>query len=77
MALTLTPLDPMRALYWSTVINGLVAVPVMIVMMLITAQPRVMGKFVITGWLRRLGWAATLAMALCVGAMAVGWFFGD
>ena len=76
MALTFTPLDPMRALYWSAVINGVVAVPVMIVMMLITAQPSVMGRFTITGWLRRLGWAATLAMALCVGAMIAGWFVG-
>jgi Mn2+/Fe2+ NRAMP family transporter len=76
MALTLTPIDPMRALYWSAVINGVVAVPVMIVMMLITAQPRVMGRFTITGWLRRLGWAATLAMTLCVGAMIAGWFVG-
>jgi Mn2+/Fe2+ NRAMP family transporter len=74
MALTLTPLDPMRALYWSAVINGLVAVPVMIVMMLITAEPRVMGEFTITGWLRRLGWMSTFAMALCVGAMILGWF---
>jgi Mn2+/Fe2+ NRAMP family transporter len=77
MGLTFTPLDPMRALYWSAVINGIVAVPVMIVMMLITAQPRVMGKFTITGWLRWLGWAATLAMALCVGGMVVGWFIGE
>jgi Mn2+/Fe2+ NRAMP family transporter len=77
MALTFTPLDPMRALYWSAVINGVVAVPVMIVMMLITAQPRVMGKFTIAGWLRWLGWAATLAMALCVGGMVIGWFVGE
>src|SRR5262245_37283729 len=76
MALTFTPLDPMRALYWSAVINGVVAVPVMIVMMLITAQPRVMGKFTITGWLRWLGWAATIAMALCVVTMVIGWFIG-
>jgi NRAMP (natural resistance-associated macrophage protein)-like metal ion transporter len=73
MASTLTPLDPMQALYWSAVINGLVAVPVMIVMMLITAEPRVMGEFTITGWLRRLGWMSTFAMALCVGAMMLGW----
>jgi Mn2+/Fe2+ NRAMP family transporter len=56
------------------VVNGVVAVPVMTVMMLITREPRVMGKFTIEGWLRRLGWTATLAMALCVGAMIVGWF---
>jgi NRAMP (natural resistance-associated macrophage protein)-like metal ion transporter len=74
MALTLTPLDPIQALYWTAVVNGVVAVPVMTVMMLITREPRVMGKFTIEGWLRRLGWTATFAMALCVGAMMVGWF---
>lgn len=77
MALTLTPLDPIQALYWTAVINGVVAVPVMIVMMLITAEPRVMGKFTITGWLRWLGWTSTLAMGLCAGAMIVGWFVGE
>ena len=74
MAVTLTPLEPIQALYWTAVINGLVAVPVMIVMMLITAQPRVMGKFVITGWLRWLGWASTLVMAACAGGMVLAWF---
>ena len=77
MALTLTPLDPIEALYWTAVVNGVVAVPVMAVMMLITREPRVMGKFTVTGWLRGLGWTATLAMTLCVGAMIVGWFVGE
>jgi Mn2+/Fe2+ NRAMP family transporter len=49
----------------------------MIVMMLITAQQRVMGKFTIVGWLRWLGWAATAAMAACVGMMIAGWFVGE
>lgn len=73
MAITLTPLDPIQALYWSAVINGIIAAPVMVVMMLMTAQPRVMGNFTITGWLRWLGWTSTLVMAGCVGAMIVGW----
>jgi Mn2+/Fe2+ NRAMP family transporter len=73
MAITLTPLDPIQALYWSAVINGIIAAPVMMVMMLMTAQPRVMGSFTITGWLRWLGWMSTLVMAGCVGAMIVGW----
>jgi Mn2+/Fe2+ NRAMP family transporter len=77
MAVTLAPIDPIQALYWTAVINGLVAVPVMIVMMLITAEPRVMGKFTISGWLRWLGWTSTFAMALCAGAMIVGWFVGE
>jgi NRAMP (natural resistance-associated macrophage protein)-like metal ion transporter len=44
IALTLSPLDPIKALYWTAVINGVVAVPVMIVMMVMTAEKRVMGK---------------------------------
>ena len=52
----LTPLDPIKALYWSAVINGVVAVPVMSVMMIITAQRKIMKKFIIVGWLRWLGW---------------------
>ena len=60
--------------YWTAVINGVVAVPVMTIMMLMTAQPRIMGKFTIGGWLRWLGWASTSAMAACVIGMIVGWF---
>ena len=75
IGLTLSPIDPIKALYWSAVINGVVAVPIMSVMMLMTGDRRVMGKFVISGWLRWLGWASTAAMALCVVAMIVGWIF--
>jgi Mn2+/Fe2+ NRAMP family transporter len=75
IGLTLSPIDPIKALYWSAVINGIVAVPIMSVMMLMTGDRRVMGKFVISGWLRWLGWASTAAMALCVVAMIVGWIF--
>ena len=74
VAITLSPIDPIKALYWTAVINGVVAVPVMTVMMLMTAQPRIMGKFVISGWLRWLGWASTLAMAACVTGMIISWF---
>jgi hypothetical protein len=59
----------------SCVPDGVVAVPVMTVMMLMTAKPRVMGKFTINGWLRWLGWTATSAMAACSMGMVVGWFF--
>ena len=73
IALTLSPLDPIKALYWAAVINGVVAVPVMTVMMLMTRENRIMGKFVITGWLRWLGWVSTAAMAACVLAMIASW----
>jgi hypothetical protein len=40
---------------------------------MLTAKPRIMGKFTITGWLRWLGWVSTFAMAVCVLGMIVGW----
>jgi Mn2+/Fe2+ NRAMP family transporter len=74
-AITLSPIDPIQALYWSAVINGVVAVPVMMVMMWITANRRVMGQFTIGGALRWLGWVSTAAMTLCVVAMITSWAF--
>jgi Mn2+/Fe2+ NRAMP family transporter len=73
MGITLTSIDPIKALYWSAVVNGVIAIPVMIVMMLMSGRSKIMGKFTIGGWLRSLGWLSTLTMALCVGAMVIGW----
>jgi Mn2+/Fe2+ NRAMP family transporter len=72
--ITLTSLDPIKALYWSAVINGFVAVPVMTVMMFMTARRKVMGKFVVGRWLRWLGWVSTAAMSVCVVGTLMGWF---
>jgi len=66
-----SPISPIRALYWSAVINGVVAVPVMCVMMLITANTSIMGKFEITGALKFIGWAATIVMAAAAIGMGV------
>ena len=56
---------------WSAVINGVVAVPVMAIMMLMSANPKVMGKFVIQDPLRIIGWLAIAVMAIAVAGMAV------
>ena len=69
-ALNFTPIDPVKALFWSAVINGVVAVPVMVMMMLLAARPKVMGRFTLTPGLKVVGWAATVVMA----AAAVGMF---
>jgi NRAMP (natural resistance-associated macrophage protein)-like metal ion transporter len=66
--------DPIKALYWSAVINGVVSVPVMVVMMLLTANRRVMGDFVVRGPLRWVGWLSTATMAAAVACMAATWF---
>jgi Mn2+/Fe2+ NRAMP family transporter len=70
VALVFTPIEPMRALFWSAVINGVVAVPVMLLMMRIASQVQIMGVMAISGPLKLFGWAATVAMALAVVAMA-------
>ena len=58
--------------------SDVVAVPVMVILMLMTAQRRIMGEFTIGGWLRALGWMSTVAMAACVGGMFATWLvWGD
>ncbi len=69
--LCFTPMDPVKELFWSAVLNGVIAVPIMVVMMLIASNPRIMGVNVIGRRLRTLGWLATTAMAATVGAMLV------
>ena len=57
------PINPIKALVFSTVVNGIVAVPIMAIMMHMTANPKIMGKFAVRGGLRITGWAATIMMA--------------
>ena len=57
-------LDPIRALYWSAVVNGVVSVPLMLVLMLMSMKKAVVGKFVLPMYLRALGWVATGVMLL-------------
>jgi Mn2+/Fe2+ NRAMP family transporter len=66
-----SPINPIKALYWSAVINGIVAVPVMAIMMLMAVDARIMGEFTIPSAMRVIGWAATSVMALAVIGMAV------
>ena len=66
-----SPINPIKALYWSAVINGVVAVPVMAIMMLMAVNARIMGEFTIPSAMRVIGWGATLVMALAVIGMAV------
>lgn len=73
MALNLTPLDPVKALYWSAVINGVVAVPLMMVMMLMSSRAKVMGEFTLPWYLKLFGWLATAAMAVAAVVMFVTW----
>jgi NRAMP (natural resistance-associated macrophage protein)-like metal ion transporter len=74
VALNFTPIDPIKALYWSAVINGVMAAPVMMLLMLLVRNRKVMGDLVVRGWLYRLGWASTIAMAFCIVGMLASMF---
>ncbi|WP_031359398.1 NRAMP family divalent metal transporter [Caballeronia sordidicola] len=71
MVINFTSINPIKALYWSAVLNGVVAVPVMFVMMKIVSRPDIMGKFAAKGWLRALGWMATAVMLVISVGMVV------
>ncbi|WP_424680908.1 NRAMP family divalent metal transporter [Frateuria sp. YIM B11624] len=70
--LSLSPVEPMRMLFWAAVLNGVVSVPLMAATMVLATRTRVMGTLVVKGWLRAAGWLATAAMAVVVVAMFLG-----
>jgi len=70
VVLNFSPIDPVKALFWSAVINGVVAVPVMVMTMRMATSKKIMGKFQVRGILRALGWLATATMAIA----AIGMF---
>ena len=72
IALNFTPISPIAALYWSAVVNGVLAVPVMVLLMVMVRRSDVMGQFLVGGTLYWLGWLSTGAMAVCVVAMFAG-----
>ena len=64
--LDFTPIDPMKALYWSAVINGVVAVPIMVGLMLLAGKKEVMGNFTSGLKTRWFGWGGVGVMAFAV-----------
>jgi len=64
-----TGIDSIHMLVWSAVLNGIVAVPIMAMMMLIVASAAIMGRFKARSWLVVLGWLGTAIMALAVLAL--------
>ena len=69
-----TPVDPIKALFASAVINGVIAVPIMALMMWLGSSQRIMGRFVLTRRHRWLGWCATGVMLGAVVAMMASLF---
>lgn len=71
VAIDLAGVDSMRMLLLAAIINGVIAVPIMAVMMLLAARRDVMGRFVVSRRLHVLGWFATVLMAAAVVAMFI------
>ncbi len=71
VALCFTPIDPVKELFWAAILNGVIALPIMAVMMVLASRRQTMGSHVIGPRLRMAGWLATVVMALIVVAMLV------
>ena len=69
VGLGFTRIDPIKALYWAAVINGVISVPIMFTMMRMVDNPKIMGNFVATKRLTVLGWLATAVTAIAVAVM--------
>jgi Mn2+/Fe2+ NRAMP family transporter len=68
VALNFTPIDPVKALYWAAVVNGVLAAPLMAVMMVIAMNARIMGRLTLPRPMLVVGWLATAVMALAAVA---------
>lgn len=66
-----TPLDPIKALVWSAIVNGVIAVPIMAVMMWLGTRREVLGTYTLSRRHQVTGWMATAVMAVAVVAMLV------
>jgi len=71
MLLNFTPIDPIKALFWAALINGVIAVPIMVVMLLLAREPDIMGKFTLTRRHTIIGWIGVAVMLAAVIAMFV------
>jgi Mn2+/Fe2+ NRAMP family transporter len=71
--LNFSALDPIKALFWSAVVNGVAAVPIMVMIMLLASERAVMRQFTLSPILKTLGWLATALMAGAAIGMFATW----
>jgi NRAMP (natural resistance-associated macrophage protein)-like metal ion transporter len=64
LALSFTAIDPIRALYWTAVINGILAVPLMAILVRMVVDPRIMGRLTAPWWMAAAGGLTVVVMAL-------------
>ena len=73
LGLCLMHVDPIKALFWSAVLNGVAAGPIMVFMMLLASNKRVMGQFTLSIGLKTVGWAATMVMLSAAVGLFATW----
>ncbi|ANI99946.1 iron transporter [Polynucleobacter wuianus] len=71
LAIQYSPISPMKALFWSAVLNGVVAVPLMVAIMVLSCKVSVMGPHVASWSMKIFGWLATIFMAIAALYMFV------
>ncbi|SPL62541.1 Manganese transport protein MntH [Ochrobactrum soli] len=71
LAIDWSPINPMKALFWSAVINGIAAVPVLVGLMIVVSKREIMGEFVASPALKFFGWLATAVMSAAAIGMLV------
>jgi NRAMP (natural resistance-associated macrophage protein)-like metal ion transporter len=76
VALNFTSIDPVKALYWSAVVNGILAAPLMGVLMVVAMNPHVMGRMTLPRSMLVLGWLATVVMAVATVGFFLLWGAG-
>jgi NRAMP (natural resistance-associated macrophage protein)-like metal ion transporter len=68
LSLNFMHIDPVKALFWAAILNGIVAAPLMAVIMVMASSRKVMGKLIIPTYLKGMGWFATAVMlCACIG----------
>jgi NRAMP (natural resistance-associated macrophage protein)-like metal ion transporter len=73
LLLNFASLDPMKALFWAAVLNGLAAVPLMFVIMIMASSRQVMGTFVLPTYLKVVGWLAAIVMSMVCAGLVLTW----
>lgn len=71
MVLNFTAIDPIKALFWAAMVNGVLAAPLMIVVTLTPTNGRIVGQLTLLSPLRVGGWVVTMVMALATAALFI------
>ncbi len=67
--LTIAQIDPIKMLFWTAVVNGIVSVPIMFAMMVVVVSQKKLGPITIPTWLKALGWLGSVLMTIAVVAL--------